>query len=274
MAKHGAQLGAEVPLPLDLLEMGLNPEMRATVVANEPCPQLQRGPGRLVLTTVNHLNADLRELVVRDAYGKRQTIRPTGLHKFYSATRDDWISAGDLREGERLQGASGPVTVVSVATVPGVHRVYNMSVEEEHVYRVSPLGVLVHNPGCSPPVPVPGGDVPNPGLYKSGNATGPYPLRLPENVKPGQLPDIIPDAQGMVHPGSGGSSAFSPLETLPTKGKVWYLPPDAPIPPELRIVYDPPPDGHHTIGPASSMTMDEFLKWYYTLPWVKTPHKF
>lgn len=85
VAEHGAQVGAEVPLPLDLLEMGLNPAMRATVVANEPCPQLQRGPGRLVLTTVNHLNGDLRELVVQDASGRQQTIRPTGLHKFYSA---------------------------------------------------------------------------------------------------------------------------------------------------------------------------------------------
>jgi len=31
-----------------------------------------------------------------------------------------------------------------------------MTVEEEHVYRVSPLGVLVHNIGCIPPVGLPG----------------------------------------------------------------------------------------------------------------------
>ena len=31
-----------------------------------------------------------------------------------------------------------------------MHRVYNMTVEDEHVYRVSMLGALVHNEGCGP----------------------------------------------------------------------------------------------------------------------------
>jgi hypothetical protein len=41
--------------------------------------------------------------------------------------------------------------VRSLTRLGGVHRVYNMTVEGEHVYRVSAAGVLVHNNGCSQP---------------------------------------------------------------------------------------------------------------------------
>lgn len=43
----------------------------------------------------------------------------------------------------RLDGC----TVVSSTQIPGVHRVYNMTIEDEHVYRVARHGVLVHNNG-------------------------------------------------------------------------------------------------------------------------------
>jgi hypothetical protein len=88
-------------------------------------------------------------LEVADRSENSEIIHTTGLHKFYSASRDDWVSAGDLKEGEELQGAQGPVFVRSVRPLPGVQRVYNMRVEDEHMYRVSALGVLVHNPGCN-----------------------------------------------------------------------------------------------------------------------------
>ncbi len=43
---------------------------------------------------------------------------------------------------------NGRITVRSVRSIPGVQRVYNMTVEGEHVYRVSLLGALVHNANC------------------------------------------------------------------------------------------------------------------------------
>ena len=52
----GAPVGSTVPIPLDLEEMGLPEGMTAQVVANEPCPPISMAPGRVVLTTVNHLN--------------------------------------------------------------------------------------------------------------------------------------------------------------------------------------------------------------------------
>src|SRR5205814_2327578 len=74
-----------------------------------------------------------------------ETLRPTASHRFYSESRKDWVRADELRRGESLRGIDWTVTVAERAEFPGVHRVYNMTVESEHVYRVSKLGVLVHN---------------------------------------------------------------------------------------------------------------------------------
>jgi hypothetical protein len=146
---HKAQVGALVPLPLDLVEMGMSADLRATVVANEPCPAIASGPGRVVLTTINHLNAGVLELTVADERGHSETIRPTTWHKFYSESHGQWVSAIDLRTGEQLRGVASMLTVKAVDGFPGAHRVYNMTVEGEHVYRVSMLGVLVHNVECT-----------------------------------------------------------------------------------------------------------------------------
>jgi len=55
--QHNAKVGATVPIPLDLVEMGSPPELTAKVLAIERCPPIEHGPGQVVLTTVNHLNA-------------------------------------------------------------------------------------------------------------------------------------------------------------------------------------------------------------------------
>jgi hypothetical protein len=151
LAEHHVRVGGEVPLPLDLVEMGLPMDLQAKVLAIERCPPLEAGPGRTVLTTVNHLNRDVVEVTIRDAQGREERIRPTGLHKFYSATRDDWLSAADLEIGEQLDGLNGLHTVVALRPISGTHRVYNMTVEAEHVYRVAENGLLVHNNGCVKP---------------------------------------------------------------------------------------------------------------------------
>jgi hypothetical protein len=141
----GAKVGADVPPPLDLVEMGLSEGLKSTVVANEPCPRLQPGPGRLVLTTVNHLNPDVWELTAVNATGVEESLRPTGFHKFYSETRRDWVSTKEIHDNEVIRGRAGPLTIVAKRSLPGVERVYNLTVEGEHVYYVSELGLLAHN---------------------------------------------------------------------------------------------------------------------------------
>ncbi|TWT37190.1 tRNA(Glu)-specific nuclease WapA precursor [Posidoniimonas corsicana] len=155
VSAHSAEVGNTVPLPLDLLEMGLPENLQAVVVANEPCPPIMDGPGRVVLTTVDHLNDDLYELTFADQDGKIESVRTTGSHKFFRSNDDAWVSARELLRDDFLDGPDGQLQVQSLAQVPGVHRVYNMAVETDHVYRVSMLGALVHNNGCAQPRPDP-----------------------------------------------------------------------------------------------------------------------
>ncbi len=148
IAENHAIIGGLVPTPLDLREMGMEQEA-AEVVAIEPCPPIKTGPGRVVLTTVNHLNQFLFDLTVSDASGHRETIGVTGWHKIYSESRDGWVSASLLTNGELLRGHDGLVTVVSLTRRSGTFRVYNMTVEREHVYYVSSLDALSHNVFCA-----------------------------------------------------------------------------------------------------------------------------
>lgn len=148
---HGVHVGGEAPVPLDVVEMGLSAGLKGKVLDILPCPQIRRGPGRIVLTTVNHLNPDVCELTLRDKAGREETLRPTSTHQFYSISRGEWLAAAELQNGETLDGIDGRVTVVASREVPGIHRVYNFTVQGEHLYRVAKSGVLVHNNNCSRP---------------------------------------------------------------------------------------------------------------------------
>jgi hypothetical protein len=145
---HDAHVGGWVPIPMDLAEMGLPEGLQAKVLAIERCPSIDDGAGRVVLTTINHLNADVMELTVETADGRRETFQPTGAHKLYRASDNRWVSACELQHGDQLAGTEEPLTVVDSRHVPGVHRVFNMTVQGEHVYHVSSLGALAHNANC------------------------------------------------------------------------------------------------------------------------------
>lgn len=148
LKEFGIQPGRQAPIPLDLVEMGMEEDLTATVLEILPCPEIESGPGKVVLTTVDHLNRDVLELKVRKHDGCVDTVRTTGGHKFYSQTYEAWVSASELVSGELLHGMHGSITVVSSQRVSGTHRVYNMTVEDEHVYRVAGHGILVHNNDC------------------------------------------------------------------------------------------------------------------------------
>ena len=74
--EHDARVGARVPMPLELREMGLPQDLLGEVVANERCPEIQPGRGRVVLATVNHVNTDVLELTIANKRGQ-QLVRPT-----------------------------------------------------------------------------------------------------------------------------------------------------------------------------------------------------
>jgi len=104
----------------------------------------------VVLTTVNHLNTYVFKLTLRGATGFDETLGVTGYHKFYSEAHNCWESVDELKLGEVLRGDNGhDVIVENVVRDPGVYRVYNMSVEADHVYFVGGLDTLTHNNNCA-----------------------------------------------------------------------------------------------------------------------------
>jgi hypothetical protein len=141
----------------------------------EPCPVILPGPGKVVLTTFHHASSDLIDLYLSpqpptgslaaketavDALLYPQVSRAsvvdqawerigvTGNHPIWSEDRHDYVAAMDLRVGERLKNLSGDtVWVQQKLPRPGPTPVYNLEVQDEHVYYVGANGVLAHNAG-------------------------------------------------------------------------------------------------------------------------------
>ncbi len=121
----------------------------ADVLAIEACPDIQPGPGRLVTGTFKHTAGIVLDLKV-ESESKPIGVTPT--HPFWSVDRQDWVAAGDLRIGERLETLDGTTVVESISPRSEPEMVYNIEVEGDHVYRVGESGVLVHNASnkCKP----------------------------------------------------------------------------------------------------------------------------
>ena len=95
--------------------------------------------------------------------GEDAPLCATAGHKLFSEDRQAWVSAGELKVGERLRTRSGPRQVLAIKLLPGGRRVYNLEVQSRHSYYVGQTGLLVHN-GC----PI---DRPGPG-YRQARVTG------------------------------------------------------------------------------------------------------
>jgi hypothetical protein len=152
LAMHQADAGGWIDLSavLDLAEMGAPQGLRGRIVSVGPTPQIEDGPGRVVLTTVNHLSSFIFQLTLSAGDGGFDTLGVTGWHKFFSERRG-WVSACDLELGETLRGHDGrQVTVVGLTRDSQVERVYNMTVEADHVYYVGDFSTLAHNNRCLP----------------------------------------------------------------------------------------------------------------------------
>jgi hypothetical protein len=141
---------------LDIEELGVHGWARVTAV--EACPEVADGPGRVVTATFAHVNETVQrlELAAEGFAGEEantgEVLEPTAGHPLYSLTRGDWVKAGELVPGERLQTRTGAAQVVSVTPSTGAQRVFNFEVEGEHEYLVGGLEVRSHNT-CAPDAP-------------------------------------------------------------------------------------------------------------------------
>ncbi len=138
-------------IDLSMVEVGI--EGQAEVLRIGPCDADSREGDRnsnLVIGKIEHENAIVLDLVFNN-----DTANPVGVtanHPLFSADRDDWVPAGEVKIGEKLRTTNGTATLTGKSQRPGRHKVYNLEVHRSHSYYVSQFGILAHNTGigCNP----------------------------------------------------------------------------------------------------------------------------
>jgi hypothetical protein len=138
----GIKAGAALPIAIAELEV----EGDAFVTGIGPCPIIAEGDGRVV--TGRFVTREAGNLV-RVALENGAEIRATDVHPVWSVDREEWVPAGELEPGERVDAIGGPVAVREFQRLESPLDVYNIEVHGEHVFRVTADGVLVHNAGPS-----------------------------------------------------------------------------------------------------------------------------
>jgi len=66
-------------------------------------------------------------------------------HAIYSLERGKFIPASQFKVNDHLRHFGGDVAITRIERVAGEHRVYNLEVQDHHLYRVTSDGLLVHN---------------------------------------------------------------------------------------------------------------------------------
>jgi RHS repeat-associated protein len=119
------------------------------VLAEDPTTG-RLGPER-VLRVFKRPRSPLRELVL----GDRSVLRVTPNHPLWvdggnGVHQRGWLSASEVRVGDRLRTATGhDVTVVSIRAHAGQAAVYTLTVAHDHTFFVGSAEILAHN--CSEP---------------------------------------------------------------------------------------------------------------------------
>lgn len=114
----------------------------ATVTSIDDDVMLGDGEGNLVVSrfkTVGH-----HDVVVLHVHGQ-SPITGTPDHPFWVIDQNQFVPMGELQRGDRVIGIDGPLEVLSVELLQEKRTVYNLEVDGQHVYRVGPAGILVHN---------------------------------------------------------------------------------------------------------------------------------
>lgn len=136
------QVGAEAgkTIALEIPEMKLSGETKVLSIKPLSFNDV-RGNGT-VTGTFKHTATDILDLQLA---GEEKPIGVTPSHPFRSADRNGWVSAGELRIGERVVTLNGTTKVVSIKQRSGKEPVYNLEVHGTHTYYVGKIGALVHN---------------------------------------------------------------------------------------------------------------------------------
>jgi hypothetical protein len=137
------EVGATVDAQIEVAFGEIETTGMARVVAIGPCPELEPGPGALVIGRYRHelVDAPMVELTLDD---DSESVHVTANHPYWSVDRQDFTPAGQLRVGETVDTLSGTAHVAAARSYRYTGTVYNLETTE-HVYLVGSGGTLVHN---------------------------------------------------------------------------------------------------------------------------------
>ncbi len=116
---------------------------RATVTEISDCPPIAAGEGAVV--TGRFVTLRVNRLIRLTMTGDVELVG-TPSHPIWSADRQDWVPLGELIVGEKLRSRTGIVRAEQIEVLDEEASVYNIEVHGQHVYEVTALGILVHNP--------------------------------------------------------------------------------------------------------------------------------
>lgn len=146
----GARVGETIDL--GMYEIGISG--MANVLKVGPCEVDSRDNSKgsqIVTGKIKHHNAEVWDLVFNN-----DTAKPLGVtanHPIYSADRNDWVTACELRLNENVRTIDGTATLTGKSRRLGRHTVYNLEVHRSHAYHVSQFGLLAHNTGIHCNIP-------------------------------------------------------------------------------------------------------------------------
>ena len=125
---------------LDLPELGVVGD--ADVISISSGPQIESGEGKVVTATFKHQpTVGLIDLIT-----EIDSIGVTTNHPFWSIAKGQFVEAGSLNVHDYILSAeSRPVQILSIKTRSEDEWVYNIEVNQEHVYAVGHEGLIVHN---------------------------------------------------------------------------------------------------------------------------------
>ncbi len=136
--RNGLRVGATIELGLTDLDV----DASAHVVSISDAPEIDPGPGAVVTGRfVTRQGSGL----VRVTFEDGTVLVGTKNHPVWSPSDRNWLGLGKFKAGQFVQARAGLLAIVSVEELCNRPRLYNIEVAGEHVYEVTPAGILVHN---------------------------------------------------------------------------------------------------------------------------------
>lgn len=134
---------AGLEVPIEDIEPGQT--VAAEIPSAVPGRDGQDVVGAVRDTSARSYSGALHTLVLESTDGRRAEVTGTPEHPFWCMDLHRWLPMAEVGVGRVLDGLEGPVTVVARDVAFGTATVWNLTVPGAHTYRVSGLGVLVHN---------------------------------------------------------------------------------------------------------------------------------